>query len=165
MAEEKITEETLNEEKQKKAVKVIEETVEKSKEQEYLERLQRLQAEFENYQKRTEKEKQENLINANSNIIFQLLEVLDTFELALKHNKDLGVQLIYDDLTSILKKHGLKSIDASGVFNPKLHEAVIKVGEDKTGVIIEELQKGYLLNNKLLRASKVKIGKETTKNE
>ena len=165
MTKEKITEETLNEEKQEKAVKVVEKTVEKSKEQEYLERLQRLQAEFENYQKRTEKEKQENLINANSNIIFQLLEVLDTFELALKHNKDLGVQLIYRDLISILKKQGLKTIDATGVFNPKIHEVVLKVGEDNTGVIIEELQKGYLLNNKLLRASKVKIGKETTKNE
>lgn len=165
MTKEEITEETLNEEKQDEAVKVVEETVEKSKEQEYLERLQRLQAEFENYQKRTEKEKQENLINANSNIIFQLLEVLDTFELALKHNKDHGVQLIYNDLTSILKKQGLKTIDTTGVFNPKLHEAVIKVGKDNTGVIIEELQKGYLLNDKLLRASKVKIGMEITKNE
>jgi len=134
-----------------------------NKEKEYLERLQRLQAEFENFRKRTEKEKSENAINANTNLIFQLLTVLDDFELALKHCKDPGVNLIYDKLNQILKKQGLKVIDTNGNFNPNLHEAVINVDGKDDCTILEEIQKGYLLNDKFLRASKVKIGKATEK--
>lgn len=146
-----------------KTEKIDETPIERNIEKEQLERLQRLQAEFENFRKRTEKEKMENSINANSNLISQLLKVLDNFDLALKHNKDRGVALIYDELKKILEKQGLEAIDAKGTFNPKIHEAVIKVEGEKDGVILEELQKGYMLNHKLLRASKVKISKATEK--
>jgi len=130
-----------------------------NKEQEYLEKLQRQQAEFENFRKRTEKEKQEIITNANANLISELLPVLDHFELALKHNKDKGITMIYEELNDILKTNGVKVIDTKGIFNPRLHEGVLTAEGDKGGVILEEIQKGYLLNDKLLRASKVKVSK------
>ncbi len=132
-------------------------TVVECKEKEYLEQLQRLQAEFENFRKRTEKEKAEQINNANATLISQLIEVLDDFELSLKHNQDDGVKLIYEKLYKILEKQGLKIIDTTGTFNPRFHEALIQVRGEKHGTILEELQKGYSLNAKLLRASKVKI--------
>lgn len=141
----------------------VDATILENKEKEHQEKIARLQAEFDNFRKRTEKEKQENLVNANANLISQLLPVLDNFELSLKHNKDKGVTLIYNELNEILAKQGLKVIDTKGTFNPRVHEAVIKVNGEKDGVIVEEIQKGYLLNDKLLRASKVKISKTTEK--
>jgi len=145
------------------AEKTVKTPAVENKDEEYVERLQRLQAEFENFRKRTEKEKLETSINANANLILQLLKVLDNFELALKHNKDKGVMMIYDEMNKILEKQGLRVVEAKGVFNPKIHEAVVKVEGEKDGIILEEIQKGYILNNKLLRASKVKMGKVTEK--
>jgi molecular chaperone GrpE len=133
------------------------------KEKEYADKLARQQAEFENFRKRNEKEKQEILINANANLITEILPALDHFELALKHNKDKGVQMIYDELNEILKNNGVKIISTDGVFNPKIHEAVVTLTGEKDGMILEEIQKGYLLNDKLLRASKVKVSKVTEK--
>jgi molecular chaperone GrpE len=130
-----------------------------NKEVEYLDKIARQQADFDNYRKRMEKEKQENLINANANLISEILPVLDHFELALKHNKDKGVVMIYDELNEILKNNGVKNVDSTGIFNPKIHEAVIKVDGEKDGIILEEIQKGYFLNDKLLRASKVKVSR------
>ena len=133
------------------------------KEKEYTEKYARLQAEFDNYRKRTEKERQENLANANANLISDLLPTLDHFELALKHNKDKGVMMIYEELNNILAKQGLTVIDTKGTFNPKIHEAVLTTPGDEDGIIVEEIQKGFLLNDKLLRASKVKISKKEDK--
>ena len=132
---------------------------EKSKEEKYLEQLQRLQAEFDNYRKRVDKEKQEILKNSNKDLIIKLLNVLDNFELALKHTDDKGIKMIYSELYSILEKQGLKQIKAEGKFNPELHEVLIQEKGKKDGIILEELQKGYTLNNKLIRTSKVKISK------
>jgi molecular chaperone GrpE len=129
------------------------------KEKEFTDKLLRQQAEFDNYRKRVEKEKQEYTIYANANLISNILPVIDHFELALKHNKDKGVQMIYDELNEILEKQGVKIVKSEGVFNPKIHEAVVTVAGDKDGMILEEIQKGYLLSEKLLRASKVKISK------
>jgi molecular chaperone GrpE len=135
----------------------------KDKDKNYIGRLQRLQAEFENFQKRTEKEKQENANNANANLISQLLRVLDSFEIALAQNKNEGMELIYADLKDILNKQGLKVIDTKGKFNAKFHEVLMQEEGKEENVILEEFQKGYLLNDKLLRASKIKISK--TSNE
>ena len=88
----------------------------KSKEEEYLERFQRLQAEFDNFRKRTEKEKQETIVNANASLISELLEVIDSFELSLKDNKDKGVSLVYEELMKILAKQGLRAVDINGIF-------------------------------------------------
>jgi molecular chaperone GrpE len=145
------------------AEEVLEVEEHKDNDKDYIERLQRLQAEFENFQKRVEKEKQENLVNANEKLISQLLEVLDDFELSLKHNKDEGVNLIYNDLNKILKKQGLKSVISKGKFNPKIHEVLMQEDGEEEGIILQEFQKGYLLNDKLLRASKVKISKKNNK--
>lgn len=128
---------------------------------ELTETLQRVQAEFENFRKRTEKEKAQVLENANENLILQLLDVLDNFELSLKYTKDQGVKLIHNQFVKVLNKNGLKSIEATGTFNPNIHEAIAQVPGENDGEIVEEIQKGYLLNDKLLRASKVKIVKVT----
>lgn len=143
------------------AAEVLEESTEspteKDKEQELTERLQRLQAEFENFRKRTEKEKQDIRLNANAELISELLSVLDNFELSLKHNEDKGVQMIYDELNAILEKQGMRVISTKGTFDPKFHDALLQEEGEEHGKILEELQRGYLLNDKLLRASKVKI--------
>ena len=128
-----------------------------------LEKLQRLQAEFDNYRKRLEKEKQELVISANAGLMYELLSVLDNFELSLKHNNDKGIMLVYQELQKILEKKGLKVIEAKGVFNPKIHEAVMKVEGEQDGIILEELQRGYWLHDKLLRASKVKVSRVADK--
>ncbi|MCK4650310.1 nucleotide exchange factor GrpE [Candidatus Pacearchaeota archaeon] len=136
-----------------------EETEKTNKETEYLEQMQRLQAEFENFRKRTEREKQENLKNANEELITKLLEVLDSFELALKHTDNKGIKMIYSELYTILQKEGLEPIKTEGKFDPRIHEALIQEEGEEDGKITEELQKGYKLNDKLIRASKVKITK------
>lgn len=131
----------------------------KEKKNEYFEQLQRLQAEFENFRKRTEKEKQEIFKNANENLIVKLLEILDNFELALKHIDDKGINMIYAEFYAILENEGLKTIKTEGKFDPKIHEALIQEEGKENEKIIEEFQKGYMLNDKVIRASKVKITK------
>jgi len=125
----------------------------------YLERLQILQAEYENFRKRTEKERMELLKNANEDLIIKLLSVLDNFELAMKHINDKGVDMIYSELYSILEKEGLKTINTEGKFDPKTHEAIVQEDGEEDEKILEEIQRGYTLNSKVIRASKVKISK------
>ena len=129
------------------------------KEKDYLKQLQILQAEFENFRKRTEKERMELLKNANEDLIIKLLSVLDNFELAMKHINDKGVDMIYSELYSILEKEGLKTINTEGKFDPKTHEALVQEDGKEDENILEEIQKGYTLNDKVIRASKVKISK------
>ncbi len=131
------------------------------RETELLDKLLRLRAEFSNFQKRTEKEKKETIINANINLISELLSVLDNFELSLKHNDDKGVLLIHNELYKILEDQGLELISTSEKFNPEFHEAIAREDGESDGEIIEEFQKGYMLNGKLIRASKVKISVKT----
>lgn len=131
----------------------------KEKKNEYIEQLQRLQAEFENFRKRTEKENSKFLKNANEDLIIKLLGILDNFELAMEHLDDKGINMIYSELYSILEDEGLKVIKAEGKFDPRIHEALIQEEGEKDEMIIEEFQKGYTLNDKVIRASKVKITK------
>lgn len=129
------------------------------KEDECLEQLQRLQAEFENYRKRVDCEKHDILENANEKLIVSLLDILDTFELALKHSDDEGVKMIYSQLYSLLEKNGLKLIEAKGKFNPEIHEVLVQEEGEGDNIILEELQRGYFLNGKVVRPSMVKISK------
>ena len=129
---------------------------------------QRLQADFENYKKKVEKDKKDVCQYANVEVICKILSVLDSFELGLK-NKDQkdfvkGVELIYSQLFDLLEKYGLRKIDALGKkFNPHYHDVLLQEESDKEqGIIIEELQKGYMIHDKVLRTSKVKISKKTT---
>lgn len=128
--------------------------------------LQRLQAEFENYKKRVEKENNNFLKYANAGLINELLPLLDSFELALKNKESKedfikGVELIFAQLFSTLEKQGLRPIEAEGKpFDPYKHEVMLQEPSDKEGIVLEELQKGYMLYDKVLRHSKVKVGKK-----
>jgi len=143
-----------------------------SKAQEYWDRLLRLQADFENTRKRLEKEKQDFIRFANEGVIVELLDILDDLEravdLAESKHQDLpaflkGVEMILAHLYDMLKVYGVKPIEASGkLFDPNLHEALMQV-EDKArpeNTIMEELQKGYLLNDRVIRTAKVKVSKK-----
>lgn len=155
--------------KEKKSVK---KPTEEEKIAELTETLQRLQAEFENYKKRIEKEKAEFVKYAKAELIQRLLPTLDTFEIALKSTKDnekfvKGMEMVYAQFVSTLQSEGLKPIEAIGKkFDPYLHEVMLKEKSDKDeGIVLEELQKGYMLNDKVLRHSKVKISEKSEKEE
>ncbi|MCX5707034.1 MAG: nucleotide exchange factor GrpE [Candidatus Omnitrophica bacterium] len=143
-----------------------------AKAQEFSEKLLRLQADFENTRKRIEREKQEFVKFANEGIILELLNVLDDLErtvnLAENHKQDLpaflkGVEMILAHLYEMLKEYGVKPVEAEGkIFDPHCHEALMQV-ENKDlpeQTIVEELQKGYLLNDRIIRTAKVKVSKK-----
>jgi len=139
---------------------------------EYKEMLQRLQAEFENYRKRTEKEVQRYKEYAAAEFAKKALPVLDSFELALKHSDSnaeklkKGIELIYAQLYTMLYAEGLKPIDAAGKrFDPYVHEAMMHQESEKEGVVLEEMQRGYMFKEAVLRHSKVKVGKKTKEAE
>ena len=146
---------------------------EAAKAKEHWERLLRLQADFENTRKRLEKDKQDFVKFANETIIFELLNVLDdlerTVELAQSKHQDIeaflkGVEMILAHLYELLKEHGVKPIEAKGkLFDPNYHEALMQA--DDQGVpehtVVEELQKGYLLNDRVIRTAKVKVAKNS----
>ncbi len=129
----------------------------------------RAHADFENMKKRIEREKHNALIYANEAFAKDLLTVLDTFENALKSVEQVeaneeaineikkGMVLTYEQLLSILKKHGVEEVECEGEFNPELHQAVTQMESDehKSGDIVQVLQKGYKLKERLLRPSMV----------
>jgi molecular chaperone GrpE len=141
---------------------------EKTKETE--DRLLRLAAEYDNYRKRTAKEFEYLCQNANESLIQKLLDTLDNFERALDSAKNpddyesfrKGVELIYTHLKELLEKEGLKEIEAvCKPFDPNFHEAVTQCEseEHEEGIVADEMCKGYMLNKKLLRPSKVVVSK------
>ena len=134
---------------------------------ELTETLQRTQAEFENYKKRVDKDKAEFVKYAKAEIIQKILPTLDTFEIALRSTSDKekfvkGIEMVYAQLFSILEAEGLKKIEADGKkFDPYLHEVMLKEKSDKEdGIVLEELQKGYMLNDKVLRHTKIKVSEK-----
>ena len=121
--------------------------------------LQRVQADFDNYRKRVEREKQDLNFFFKKEMVSSLLPVLDMFELALKYTNNnaefvKGVQMIYAQFLATLENEGLKLIGNAKQFNPSYHEAVMIEDGEEDGVILEELQKGYMLiiQDSLLRA-------------
>lgn len=154
-----------------KIAKLEKELVEHKKlAEEHLNRLKYLQADFDNYRKNFEKEKEHIIALANEGLIKEFLAIIDDFEIALKaienEKNRQGIELIHKNFSKILEKHGLKKIDAVGKkFDPFLHEVLLKEKSGKEeGTILEELQKGYLLKSKVIRPTKVKIA-ENEKNE
>ncbi|KKU49987.1 MAG: nucleotide exchange factor GrpE [Candidatus Zambryskibacteria bacterium RIFCSPHIGHO2_12_FULL_48_10] len=131
------------------------------KAKEYLDGWQRAQADFVNIRKRDDEAKNEFLKFANSDLIYQLMPVLDSLELSLPHdNKEL--EAVYKQLLSILKSNGLEESNPMGMeFDPRLHESIgtlpAETGEDDHK-ILEVAQKGYILSGKIIRPAKVKIG-------
>jgi molecular chaperone GrpE len=142
------------------------ETKEQKDLRELTDTLQHLQAEFENYKKRAAKESCELIKCANEDLILRLLPIIDNFELALKSCREdsdfyKGMKLIYSQLIDTLHSQGLKHIECSGKkFDPYYHEVLLaEEGKEADSTITEELQKGYILNDKVIRHSKVKICK------
>lgn len=125
----------------------------------------RLMADFQNYKRRAEKEKSEIFAYANEKLTVQLLDVIDNFERALQHETAdagyvEGMNMIFKQLTDVLKKAGLEEIKALGEdFDPNFHNAVMMEdnAEYESGKVTEVMQKGYLLNNKVIRPSMVKV--------
>ncbi|ADD02171.1 GrpE protein [Thermoanaerobacter italicus Ab9] len=135
--------------------------------QEYLDIAKRLKAEFENYRKRTEKEKSEMVEYGKETVILELLPIMDNFERALASSGDYnslkeGIELIYRQFKKILDKFGVKEIEAEGqIFDPYKHHAVMQeeVEGKQPNEIIEVFQKGYYLKDKVIRPSLVKVAK------
>ncbi|CUH94144.1 hypothetical protein P22_0206 [Propionispora sp. 2/2-37] len=131
------------------------------------ERFKRLQADFENFKRRTRQEKEELSNIMAQNIVYDILPVLDNFERALQNaNTDdaagflSGIQMIHRQFTDVMEKIGLTPIEALGKqFDPQHHEAVMSVedAEQLDGMILEELQKGYIVRGKVIRPSMVKV--------
>jgi molecular chaperone GrpE len=138
------------------------------KAEEYLANWQRAQADFINYKRRTEQERQEFASYANADLMLSLLPVLDDMDRALDVAPSAdpegpgwleGVRLVDRKLRSILEAQGLKPIEAVGEpFDPNFHEA-IRQDHGKEGVVLEEIQKGYMMKDKLLRPARVVVGK------
>jgi len=143
-------------------IKGTEHTNERVKELE--DRIIHIQADFDNYRKSLDKQKSENEKRASEMIISDLLEVIDDFMYAINNagSEGEGLKRIYDKLISILAKHGLKPIEAKGKpFDHYYHDAVISEKSDNDeGTIIEEFQKGFMLNSRVIRHSKVKVAKK-----
>jgi molecular chaperone GrpE len=146
---------------------------EKKKSEEYLTRLKYLQADFENFQKRTKKEIEEIVKYSNEDLIVSLLPVLDDLERALNAskssgNKDAvieGLELVLKETQSILFQKGLSPIDCVGKkFDPTKHEAVgfVSSNEHEDNTVIRELRKGYVLNGKVIRPSMVEVNRRTS---
>ncbi|MCJ2520577.1 MAG: nucleotide exchange factor GrpE [Candidatus Thermoplasmatota archaeon] len=128
-------------------------------------RLAYLQAELENLVKRSEKERRETRRFATEALVKHILPVVDEFDLALKSMKDRddefgsGVRMIYENFIKVLQSQGLQDIEAEGeAFDPYLHEAVAYVEEGgANGEIVEVLQKGYRMDERILRPSQVVV--------
>ena len=148
----------------------LQEELEKQEDQtnEYISYSQRLQADFENYKRHSEKQNAEIIKYANEQLISNILDSYEGLERALNQSnneKELreGVELIYSKLKDILEKEGLKEIPTEGEkFDPFKHEALMAENNDdfENGYIIEELMKGYTLKDKVLKYSKVKVCKK-----
>lgn len=125
----------------------------------------RLVAEFENFKKRTFKEKLEMMRNAAQDTMSALLPVLDDFDRAANSPEGLseGVLLIYNKLHSILEQKGLKPMASTGnPFDPELHEAVTEIpapSAELKGKVVDTIEQGYSLNDKIIRHAKVVVGK------
>jgi len=131
----------------------------------------RLYAEFENYKRRTVKERIDLMKTAAQDTLSSLLPILDDFDRAKKSADDEntdehfseGVSLVYNKLHSTLKSKGLEAMETQGeVFNPELHDAITEISTptpEMKGKIIDTIEKGYLLNDKIIRHAKVVVGK------
>lgn len=139
-----------------------------SKCDEYISMLQRTAAEFDNYKKRTAKEKEAIYGDAVSDVIGSFLPVVDNFERALgtetsnEGEKSLkeGIELVFRQMKEIMKKLGVEEIKSVGEsFDPQIHNAVMHVDDESYGenTVVEEFQKGYRLNDKIIRHSMVKV--------
>ncbi len=143
-------------------------SAEQAKSKEYLDRLKYLQADFENYRKRVDKELQEVTQRSNERLIIDVLGVADDLERAVQIGRSTdnakalleGVEMVQKELYWMLEQEGLTRIDAVGKpFDPNLHELLAKIPskDHEEGTIVEEARKGYVFKGKVIRPSVVKI--------
>ncbi|MDG0871484.1 nucleotide exchange factor GrpE [Paenibacillus thiaminolyticus] len=136
--------------------------------EELQQRLLRAQADFDNFRRRTVKEKEELAQYASSKLVTELLPVLDNFERALaaaqtgseEQSFVKGVDMIFRQFTQVLEQEGVKAMNAVGEpFNPEFHQAIMQVEseEHEEGIVVEEVQKGYMLKDRVLRPAMVKV--------
>ena len=151
-------------------------SAEKSKNKQYLDRIMYLQADFENYRKRVEKEISESVQRSNEKMVASLLDVLDDLETTIQAGRETenkqalleGVEMIHKKMRTILEKEGLKEIEATGKsFDPISHEILARVhaGSEDEGTVLEETRKGYIFKGKVIRPSIVKISCKEEKEE
>jgi molecular chaperone GrpE len=127
-------------------------------------RWKRALADYQNLEKRYEKEKSDFVQFANANLILKLLTVLGHFEEAGRHLKDQGLEMIIGEFKKVLAEEGVEEINCQGEkFNPELMEAVETVEGDQENKVAEVLRKGYLLKGKVLIPAKVKVFKKEVK--
>ncbi len=154
-----------NKQKDSEKIKELEEVIDQKNDQ-----FIRLQAEFDNYRKRTLKEKMELTKSAGESLLVNILPLVDDFERALDSMKESkkddpvkqGLDLIYKRFIDFLNQNGVKEIEAAGQeFDTDLHEAITKIpapSDELKGKIVDVVQKGYMLNDKVIRYAKVVIG-------
>ena len=161
-----------------KTIKQLEEklSAEQHKAKDYLTRLTYLQADFENYRKRMEKEVQDSVNRSNEQLVSCLIGILDDFESAISagettENKAAlleGIKMVHKKLDALLTKEGLERLDCVGkCFDPNLHEILAQVptNDHQSGTVIEEARKGFIFKGKVIRPSVVTIACETSKSE
>jgi len=149
-----------------KKKETAEQRIEEDKAREYLEMAQRIQADYDNYRKRTQKEVEDFKKFATEGLVRSLLTIIDDFDRALDNAGEendfvIGIRGIRSNLMKTLEENGLKEIDAAGRFNPDFHEALCVVESDTEDEIAEVFQKGYMMNDRVLRYSKVKVTRKT----
>jgi molecular chaperone GrpE len=147
--------------------------IEQTPEEKYAElndKFLRLYAEFDNFRKRSNKEKVDLIINANAGVLTDLIPVLDDFERAILNNESAteievvkeGFFLIYNKFKGLMESKGLKPMKAKGQpFDSELHEAIANIpasSNKEKGKVIEDVEKGYYLNEKVIRYAKVVVG-------
>jgi molecular chaperone GrpE len=140
----------------------------KAERDEIYDRLLRKTAEFDNYRKRVERERREQADQTVVDLLLDLLSVVDDFDLAMKaEGSDAasyrkGVELIYTKMHELLRKHRIRAIEAVGAdFDPNIHQAVMseESPSHREGEVIGELRRGYMIGDRLLRPSMVKVAK------
>ena len=143
---------------------------------EYLDHLQRLQAEFDNYKKRVDREKKELIEYANAELIPELIDIMENLERGVASAKESGdidsivkgMEMVSNQLMDILGSRGLKPIEAVGKkFDPHYHEAMMMTPTDEYpyNTVIEEFQQGYMMKDKVLRYSRVRVSVNENNNE
>ncbi|MFA1820462.1 nucleotide exchange factor GrpE [Virgibacillus oceani] len=161
-------EEAENEEDNQDAFQQKLEAFKKEKDETYQQML-RLQAEYDNFKKRSAKEKEASLKYKSQDLVNELLPVVDNFERALQveptgETKGIinGITMVYNQLKDALKSAGVEEIETAGKeFDPNLHHAVMQTEDEDadSNIIVEELQKGYMLKDRVIRPAMVKVNK------
>ena len=166
MSDEQVTQEEATEAPVEEPVAEVDPLAEATRQRdEYLDALQRLKAEFDNYRKRSAREQAATLGRANERLVKELLPILDdlgrALEAAGEHEEaklEEGVRLTHRALADLLQKEGLAEIETNGKFDPHVHEALLsQPSDEEEGSVIEVVQKGYKLGDRVLRPARVVV--------